>query len=153
MKSCSKCNTPKEENEFHIRPSGKLSGHCKECQRSYCRDHYNRNKKMYIDKARKRSEQCHVISCEYVIEYLQDHPCVDCGEDDAVVLQFDHVGGKKRDTIANLMRNFLSLEMLKAEIEKCVVRCANCHLRKTAKDFKFWKTIKPTQVQFLPGAP
>jgi hypothetical protein len=32
-----------------------------------------------------------------------------------------------------------SLDALQKEIDKCVVRCANCHRRKTAKESGFWK--------------
>jgi hypothetical protein len=31
------------------------------------------------------------------------------------------------------------LNQVKNEIEKCDVRCANCHRRKTAKDFNWYK--------------
>jgi len=28
------------------------------------------------------------------------------------------------------------------EINKCVIRCSNCHRKKTAKDFSWYKDIK-----------
>jgi hypothetical protein len=67
----------------------------------------------------------------FVYEYLLTHPCVDCGEKDPVVLQFDHVRGVKLSTITNIRGSF---ERLKAEMEKCEVRCANCHLRRHTKE-------------------
>lgn len=69
----------------------------------------------------------------YVFNYLQSHPCVDCGETDHVVLDFDHVRGEKRKPISRMVASTYSLEVLKKEIEKCEVRCANCHRRVTAK--------------------
>ncbi|MEO8263129.1 MAG: hypothetical protein ABI566_11230 [Pseudolysinimonas sp.] len=52
--------------------------------------------------------------------------CVDCGNQDIRVLEFDHVRGAK---VANVARMVLdaSLDRVIAEIEKCEVRCRNCH--------------------------
>lgn len=74
-------------------------------------------------------------------EYLCEHPCVDCGERDPVVLELDHVRGDKRDNIANLIRSGRSWEPIRAEIAKCEVRCANCHRRATARRNGTWKKL------------
>jgi hypothetical protein len=44
MKTCNKCNTPKEEKEFRLHKSGYLLGQCKECERKA--NTARRNKKM-----------------------------------------------------------------------------------------------------------
>lgn len=67
--------------------------------------------------------------------YLEEHPCVDCEEADPVVLTFDHVRGEKLGTISDLLRK-RGWEVVVAEIKKCEVRCANCHLRRHARDRK-----------------
>jgi hypothetical protein len=67
----------------------------------------------------------------YVYAYLHDHPCELCGEDDPVVLEFDHVGAKSREVTA-IARHGGWSDLL-AEIEKCRVLCANCHRRSTAQ--------------------
>lgn len=63
--------------------------------------------------------------------YLCNHPCVDCGESDPVVLEFDHVRGVKDTNVANLISGAGRMQRLMDEIAKCDVRCANCHRRKT----------------------
>jgi len=67
----------------------------------------------------------------WVNEYLASHPCTDCGEADIIVLEFDHVRGNKDRDIAQMISDRLSLTRVILEIEKCEVRCANCHRRKT----------------------
>ena len=57
--------------------------------------------------------------------------CVDCGEKDPVVLDFDHVRGEKVDIISHMYA--AALPRLLNEISKCDVRCANCHRRITAR--------------------
>lgn len=66
--------------------------------------------------------------------YLAAHPCVDCGESDPIVLDFDHQAGKVGGIAANLsmLAAGASLERLAREIAKCEVRCSNCHRRRTA---------------------
>jgi hypothetical protein len=69
-----------------------------------------------------------------VLEYLLKNPCVDCGEADPVVLEFDHQGGKTAN-VSDGIRHGWSLKRIMEEIAKCNVRCANCHRRATAKAF------------------
>lgn len=58
---------------------------------------------------------------------------MDCGEADPIVLDFDHVRGEKLDNVASLITGAGKFSRLMTEIEKCDVRCANCHRRKTAR--------------------
>jgi len=67
---------------------------------------------------------------ERLNRFVQEHPCVDCGEPDPVVLEFDHLSDKEEDVSTLLARNW---KLVLAEIAKCEVRCANCHRRVTAK--------------------
>jgi hypothetical protein len=64
-------------------------------------------------------------------EYLSSHPCVDCGESDHMVLEFDHVRGNKLATVSALRGRMAKWSRIEEEISKCEVRCANCHRRKT----------------------
>lgn len=74
---------------------------------------------------------------EFKQEYLEEHPCVDCGESDPVVLDFDHVDpADKFDGISHMIRAAYSLARLQAEIAKCQIRCANCHRRRTYEQAK-----------------
>ena len=68
---------------------------------------------------------------EFIAAYFAIHPCVDCGESGPIVLTFDHVRGGKRDNVADMVRNGLGVESIKAEIEKCDVVCFNCHSLRT----------------------
>ena len=73
-------------------------------------------------------------NARFVIEYLETHPCVDCGESDPCTLDFDHVRGDKKFCVSKRVNTASKWETILAEIEKCEVRCANCHRRKTAKE-------------------
>jgi hypothetical protein len=71
--------------------------------------------------------------------YLSTHPCLDCGQTDIRVLEFDHVRGDKILDIAKLLDRAISWSTIEAEIAKCEVRCANCHRRKTLERGKWWR--------------
>ncbi|CAN5371720.1 hypothetical protein BH10ACT7_BH10ACT7_22060 [soil metagenome] len=53
--------------------------------------------------------------------------CVDCGNRDIRVLEFDHVTGEKIASVGHMVRYGSSVNALKEEIAKCEVRCRNCH--------------------------
>lgn len=78
---------------------------------------------------------------QIAFDFLLENPCVDCGEKDPVVLDFDHVRGMKDRAIGLLIRRGSSVKRLMDEIAKCEIRCANCHRRKTAKDFSWFRTF------------
>lgn len=127
MKLCSRCDESKPIEAFNRRGEGRQA-QCRECQKGYYRarpqEHMRRvraNTARYIERNR-----------GFVLLYLEGHPCVDCGEADVVVLEFDHVRGKKRTDVSNLCLSGHSLATISAEIAKCEVRCANCHRRVTA---------------------
>lgn len=84
------------------------------------------NCKSIRDKARKLKARL------FVYTYLLQHPCVDCGNDDIDVLDFDHVRGEKYKTINTMIKERDSIVKLQEEIEKCEIRCANCHRKRHA---------------------
>ncbi len=56
------------------------------------------------------------------------------------VLEFDHrPGTQKRGDIARLVHELVAWQVILDEIEKCDVRCANCHRRMTAERGGFWR--------------
>lgn len=141
MKACSRCNKELELADFPLKKSA-IDGHgywCKECQRAYSKEHYTKNSSYYKKKARKHNVSCTKRSKEYIVAYLREHPCVDCGERDIDVLEFDHIEmvrglGGRIGQYANY-----SIERLKTEIDKCEVRCANCHARRTRKQMGWFR--------------
>ena len=72
--------------------------------------------------------------------YLAARQCVDCGERDIRCLEFDHRDrSTKTKAVALLVRDGVSWDVILEEIEKCDVRCANCHRRKTAAENNSWR--------------
>ncbi len=142
MKVCTKCKKGKLLNEFNFRVKKiRLRQYqCIECTRAFVRDHYKRNKEYYLVKARKRNAEKRLEAQNYVRSHLLRHPCVDCGESDVVVLEFDHMGDKLKE-VSNLIKGRYPLSQVKEEVEKCEVRCANCHRRKTAREFGWFKNL------------
>lgn len=76
---------------------------------------------------------------QYVYDYLKKNPCVDCGETRIPTLQFDHVEPYvKSFEITKGVHNRRGLKSLQEEMDKCVIRCANCHAMKTARDYGWY---------------
>jgi len=77
------------------------------------------------------------VAQRWVFSYLNTHPCVDCGEANVLVLEFDHVLPGKTAEISKLVRKS-STRRLEEEIKLCVVRCANCHRIRHQKQSNSW---------------
>ena len=143
-KTCTKCNFSKKISEFPFRSKLKGTHHsyCLLCGRKAVKEHYGLNIQKYVVKARIRRRKVVYEINERLYEYLLKHPCIDCGENDPIVLEFDNVRGEKTYNISSLGWRFCSWETMLKEIAKCEIRCANCHRRKTAKSFNWFRFNK-----------
>jgi len=136
MKICTCCGKLKPDSEFHWRNKalGKKRGYCRECQSDKPRMWYEENSEQVGQNVRELRQDSKRAAREYVQDYLSTHPFVDCGESNPVVLEFDHVRGRKKMSISRLVSDGYSISALDTELSKCVVRCANCHRIKTVKE-------------------
>lgn len=103
------------------------------CQREYDREYWDRTRERRNRLKRTLDRNLRIRKKEAVYKYLRENSCVDCGEKDTAVLEFDHIYGKS-DNVSDLVRRRASLKRIFEEIKKCEVRCANCHRRKTDKE-------------------
>ena len=63
---------------------------------------------------------------------LKNNPCIDCGcIYPSYVMQFDHIRGTKKFSIANLIGHFKRKDEIFQELAKCELVCANCHMLRT----------------------
>jgi hypothetical protein len=134
---CSKCLLEKEKDNFYWKSDGIIRNHiCKDCWRTIRKSNYTDNREYYLNKSKKHGAENRCKYREFLLEYFKDNHCVDCGESDPLVLDFDHLSDKKMNVSA--MKNY-KLDAIKKEISKCVVRCGNCHRRKTAVSENSWR--------------
>lgn len=137
MRVCTKCQKNKPEDEFYWydKKRTRREYRCKECCKDAKKVHY---KTSYENrqKQRERSALIRARNRAYLTQWLKEHPCVDCNNADIRVLQFDHIeplrGTKKKRVTAMLGVN---LQKLQEEIDKCEIRCANCHMIRTREQF------------------
>jgi hypothetical protein len=140
---CTGCKLVKPNSEFGFkdRTLGKRRSRCLACTRAYARRHYKLNRPKYLKKARRNRRRTFAHAHQRIRDYLTSHPCVDCGETDLLLLDFDHKDpALKIDEVSRLVRRRPWSAVL-SEIAKCDVRCANCHRRKTARQFG-WMRLK-----------
>jgi hypothetical protein len=128
VKRCPTCRRHKPLEEFNSQQKK-----CRSCKAAYDRRWYKKNKTRRDRQITLRRAADKERNALFVLNYLLDHPCAVCGETDTVVLEFDHIRGKKLYSISLIASNGYSMRVLEAEIAKCQVLCANCHRRRTAK--------------------
>ena len=154
-KRCSRCGETKPVSEFSIKnkKTGLLTAWCRECRRAYGREHYRANTAAYMSRARRRKPGDRVRARAIVAEYLRAHPCIDCGETDILLLDFDHRDAStKRAPVARLVSSG-SISLVMAEIAKCDVRCGNCHRKRTAAQLNWRKSEAFQDTRRAPLAP
>lgn len=139
MKVCSKCKTEKYEDDFHWRSREKQvrQSCCKTCKSGVDKASNSVDPARFQARKHKAQNELRQRNRALLLDYLQGKKCADCPEFDPVVLDFDHQHGKIAN-VSKLLTNSSWQRILK-EIEKCEIRCANCHRRRTAKQFGWYK--------------
>lgn len=144
-----------------------LQANCKPCHSAYQKEYYKRNSKAQLERVYKNRRIRKKLIHKFLAEYFSKNTCVDCAKKkkkirallknkvdkktiDQVIsvfdsdirnLTFDHLytRGKKEYTIADMIRDVLPIARIQKELQKCVVRCHNCHDVITVKRAKNWR--------------
>lgn len=94
---------------------------------------YERNKEQVIQRKKERRKK----KKEWFRDYKKDKECVECGEDDWRCLVFDHENPSEKEySISKMVNGGYAKETILEEIEKCEVKCANCHRKRTFKQIE-----------------
>lgn len=138
---CPRCATTLALTAFN-RNGDDFQWWCRECFRKYFKQRGQLHRDQCAAGKRRRAQ----IALAYIDDYLRAHACVDCGEEDADILEFDHVGTKRGD-VGVMASDGWSVEALRREIAECEVACANCHRRRTAIRQRSWRTDPATALE------
>lgn len=139
MKRCPRCKEIKPKFNFSKRREGQCAAWCKVCMQ-----HYN-NRKYAEDPARRSRMRTtrqarYLRTREWFREYVLKQSCIDCGEADVRVLDFDHRDeSTKKFNISVMLTLKFSIKRIEEEIAKCDVRCANCHRKRTSDRMSDWR--------------
>lgn len=132
---CSSCRKELTLDNYSYRTPGRLHSRCKQCGYS--------DRKRYSLKASNRlrvkqqNKKQQAKNLQLFLRYLQVTGCVDCGEQRAVLLECDHLIDKEYNVGNKAKRLYWST--LQLELSKCVIRCGNCHRKRTTKQLGMWR--------------
>lgn len=136
QKICSKCKQNLNISEFAKRGKS-FQSVCRKCHSLKMKEHYNNNKTYYIEKASRNNKNYKLLAIKLIIQEFS-RGCIDCGNKDIRVLEFDHLKDKS-ENISSLLGKSASIDKIKKEIAKCEVVCANCHNIRTSIRANDWR--------------
>lgn len=129
MRVCNICEVEKDETEYsryttHPKsgPRHHLMRRCRDCQRLKIQEYRKKDSVSYNQQSTDRHLQAKLKAINY-----KGGKCTDChGSYPPCVYDFHHLDPTKKDIVPSgaLRRRF---ETAKAELDKCVLLCANCH--------------------------
>jgi hypothetical protein len=109
---------------------------CRRCGQIW----YQVNRENHKKNTMARTKAVRVANRAFLADYLAEHPCVDCGESDVRVLEFDHLPGQEKlADVTLLLAQCHSWKLILAEIAKCEVCCSNCHKKRTNMRAGTWR--------------
>lgn len=136
---CPTCEIWKPLKDFHANSSraNGVSAYCKPCGKK----HWSRWENTTVG-ARQRhqewKEERKALHRIKMVEHFKNNPCVDCGNSDPRVLVFDHVRDEKFLGVAAMVNRGSKWDAIQQEIDKCEVRCHNCHVIVTNERANAW---------------
>lgn len=146
VRQCRLCRRPKPLVEFPFRviESDRQTRQwiCLACQRAYSKQWYEKNRERQIASAGRNTKRRRGDRAGEVLRLRQASTCADCGERNPLLLDFDHVRDKHAD-VSSLVHTGRSSAVIESELAKCVIRCANCHRRKTATEQGWYRLAGP----------
>ena len=119
---CMKCYNLKPKNDFITEQRRILGRCCTEC-RNYI---FERNDALAYKILELKKEK-------------GKNGCVDCGEKDIRLLEFDHIDRKTK--ICDIWR-CRTVDSAIREADKCVMRCIICHIRRTKIQLNYGSSLK-----------
>ncbi len=129
-KKCCRCKQILPLTEFG--GIKKINDYCKPCKRTIEKAYADANRVKRRIQNNQSAARRYEKNCRLRDEFYVGKSCIDCGESDPVVFEFDHVDPTtKKYQIGDMLGSHTWTTIL-TEIEKCVIRCANCHRRRTA---------------------
>jgi hypothetical protein len=145
-KKCSICKHTLALNEFnkHKDRSDGLQSHCRDCNKKRSKKYYSDNKEKHYKIISERKSKVTQQNRQFVYNYVIENGCVDCGENTPECCDFDHVHGDKKANLSHMIHHGYSLSSILKEMSKCVIRCSNCHRKRTAKQFNWYANLKDT---------
>lgn len=131
MKTCTKCGKQKciEDFPWRNKKLGKKHSYCLTCNKTSLKKHYAENKESYLQRNRLKK----IDNQRKILHYLTQNPCVQCGEQNPILLDFDHLEPKtKTKSVSQMVSEGWSWIKISKEIKKCQILCVRCHRLKTA---------------------
>lgn len=126
-----KCCACKSMVECGIRKTGRPMSRCPKCHNEYSIKHYHKNKEFTRIFYRERRAKSRAKLKDFLARE-KDRPCMDCGKRyPSYVMQFDHRNPIEKKFSIPQSAYRVNSEKLAAEIAKCDVVCANCHMERT----------------------
>jgi hypothetical protein len=131
---CGRCKAQLPERAFSRHPTRGRQHWCKACFSAYFRARGSKHRKQSSEAKRRRQ----IRARGHVAKILAASRCTDCGLDDSIVLEFDHIRKKSRD-ISFLVAHGWSTTRIDREIAHCEIVCVNCHRRRTHRRAETWR--------------
>jgi len=144
IKKCSNCKKYKfkwKYNKNRTKRDG-LQHQCRPCQHEYHnKQWYPKNKKDRLKSVKKYKWERRQDNYKRVIKEYFVKGCIDCGESNVRGVK-RRVGKRGLEGVSYMIRHGYKWKTVKEEIDKCEVRCRNCHKERTWEQNNYWKEFE-----------